>query len=80
MNREKETIAVDANPIISSLLGGRARIVLFSRQFESITTEHTTWDVKKYVPQFSARTDIPEKELHQNLVRMPIVAKTSLRV
>ncbi len=70
-----ETFAVDANPLISSLLGGRARTVLFSGAFAFITTERTTWEVKKYIPEISGWTAIPESELFQNLDRIPVVAK-----
>lgn len=70
-----ETFAVDANPLISSLLGGRSRTVLFSGAFTFITTERTTWEVKKYMPKISVQTALAESELIKNFERIPIVAK-----
>lgn len=77
MNAQNETIAVDASPLISTLLGGRARLVLFSPQFSFITTEFTTWEVKKYIPLISTKTDIPEIDLITIFERTPIVARQS---
>jgi len=40
----KPTIVVDANPIISALIGGYSREVLFDHSFQFITTEFTIED------------------------------------
>ncbi|NUO81051.1 hypothetical protein HUU05_13310 [candidate division KSB1 bacterium] len=74
MNVARETIAVDANPLLSALRGGRARAVLFSGKFFFLTTEFTTWEVKKYIPELSNKTDIPESELFYAFDRFPITA------
>ena len=42
----KITIAVDAQPLFSALLGGVARRILFDPRFKFITTEFTLNEVK----------------------------------
>jgi len=74
MNESKETIAVDANPLLSALRGGKARMALFSGKFSFITTEHTTWEVKKYIPELSNESGVPESELFYAFDRFPIVS------
>lgn len=44
------TIVVDANPILSALLGGYARRIFFNKHFEFVTTEFTLAEVKNYLP------------------------------
>ena len=46
----KPVICVDATPIISALIGGFSREVLFSHNFEFATTQFTINEVKKYLP------------------------------
>jgi len=75
MNESKETIAVDANPLFSALRGGRARNALYSKKFRFLTTEYTTWEVKKYIPEISADTGMPESELFEAFDRFPIASK-----
>ena len=74
MDKQKATIAVDANPLLATLLGGKARAVLFSRKFIFITTEHTVGEVEKYLPKFSVQIGIPESELFSAFHRFPITA------
>ncbi len=49
------TLITNANPILSALIFGRAREILFHPLFECITTEFTTWEVKKYIPSFARK-------------------------
>jgi predicted nucleic acid-binding protein len=44
----KIVIVVDANVILSALLGGSARFILFKTEFNFVTTKHTLQEVKKY--------------------------------
>lgn len=74
MNEPKETIAVDANPLFSALRGGRAKSVLYSDKFSFITTEYTTWEVKKYIPEISVDTGVPESEIFDAFDRFPITS------
>jgi predicted nucleic acid-binding protein len=46
-------LVVDANVFISALIGGKAAKLLFHPNFELLTTERTTWEVKKYLPELA---------------------------
>jgi len=46
-------LVVDANVFISALIGGKAAELLFHPNFELLTTERTTWEVKKYLPELA---------------------------
>ena len=48
---------VDANIFISALIGGKAAELLFNPNFDLSTTERTTWEVKKYIPQLAEYTE-----------------------
>ncbi len=50
-------LVVDANVFISALIGGKAAELLFNPNFELLTTERTTWEVKKYVPELAGYTE-----------------------
>jgi predicted nucleic acid-binding protein len=54
--------------------GGKAKIALFSGKVSFITTEHTTWEVKKYIPEIASQSGIPESELFYAFDRFPIVS------
>ncbi len=68
----KLVIAVDANPIISALIGGFAREVLFFHNFEFITTEYTLLEVKKYILYICKKTGVSEDLLKILLQRLPV--------
>ena len=46
-------LVLDANIFISALIGGKAAELLFNPNFDLLTTERTTWEVKKYIPQLA---------------------------
>ena len=46
-------LVVDANVFISALIGGKAAELLFNPNLELLTTERTTWEVKKYLPELA---------------------------
>ena len=50
-------LVVDANIFISALIGGKAAEILFNPNFDLLTTERTTWEVKKYIPQLAEHTE-----------------------
>ncbi len=74
MNNTKEIIVIDANPLLSALLGARARSILLSGKFRFITAEHTTWEVKKYIPRVAELTGVAEAELLFAFDHFPIIA------
>jgi predicted nucleic acid-binding protein len=74
-------IIVDANIIISALLGGKSRFILFDPKFEFITTEFTLREVEKYIPLISEKSGVPEKEIRKGITLLPlkIVSKNYYR-
>lgn len=46
-------IVVDANVFLSALISERTRRIFLIDEFEFLTTERTTWEVKKYIPEFA---------------------------
>lgn len=67
-------VAVDSTSLISALLGGRALQPLFSSLFRHLTTERTTWEVKRYLPMISARSGVPEPEVLSLFEAFPLTA------
>lgn len=70
----KITIAVDANPIISALIGGVSREVFFNHHFNFITTEFTLREVKRYLPMISKKSGVNMKRVSLALSLLPITA------
>jgi predicted nucleic acid-binding protein len=74
-------IVVDANILISALLGGKSRFILFDPKFEFITNEFTLREVEKYIPLISEKSGVPEKEIRKGITLLPlkIVSKNYYR-
>ncbi|MBI2043768.1 hypothetical protein HYT24_00185 [Candidatus Pacearchaeota archaeon] len=68
----KIKIAVDATPIVSALIGGVSRSVLFNRRFEFISTEYTFEEVKKYTGIISKKSGVSADEVRKALNFLPI--------
>ena len=68
----KIRIIVDANIIISALLGGKPRFILFDSKFEFVTTPFTLKEVQKYIPLISKKSGVSEKEVKDGLNLLPI--------
>lgn len=66
------TIAVDANPLLSTLLGGYARTILFDPRFCFITTEFTIGEVREYLPLVAEKSGIPVEEIEEALTFLPL--------
>jgi predicted nucleic acid-binding protein len=69
-----EPVIVDANPIISALLGGSARQVLFAANFKFYSTQFTLFEVAKYLPRLAQRLDRRELDLFREFELLPITA------
>ncbi|MGD0654087.1 MAG: PIN domain-containing protein [Thermoguttaceae bacterium] len=67
-----EPLVIDANPIISALLGDTARELLFSHKFLFFSTQHTLFEVEKYLPNLAKRLDRPEEELYREFQLLSI--------
>ena len=66
------TITVDATSIISALLGGVSREIFFESSFRFITTDFTIYEIKKYIPYISKKSDVSIKEVIEALYILPI--------
>lgn len=66
------TIAVDANPILSALLGGYARTILFDPRFCFLTTAFTMTEVGRYLPRIAKKSAVPISYLEKALALLPI--------
>lgn len=71
----KIEIVVDANIIISALLGGSPREILFDHRFRFLTTEYTIDEVKKYVPVISEKANTDEEYIVKTLDLIPLDVK-----
>lgn len=69
-----EPLVVDANPLIAALMGGRAEDILLSPLFSFHSTQHTLFEVQKYVPRMAAKLGIREQELLEAYNLLPVVA------
>jgi predicted nucleic acid-binding protein len=56
----KIIVAVDANIILSALLGGKPSIILFDGKYQFVTTKFTLEEVKKYLPRLEKKIEIPK--------------------
>ena len=65
-------IVVDANIVLSALLGGSARFVLFDSRFEFVTTDFTFGEVVKYLPMIAEKSSVSFGELNETLSLLPI--------
>ena len=68
----KITICVDANIIISALIGGVARNILFDSKFDFITTEFTIKEVRKYLPMIEKKSGVDAGKIEFALSLLPI--------
>lgn len=65
-------VAVDANIILSALLGGKPSVILFDSRFDFITTDFTLSEVEKYLPRFARKLHLPITELETAVQLLPI--------
>ena len=71
-------LVVDANIFISALIGGKAAELLFYPYFELLTTERTTWEVKKYLPLLAKHTEDTSAHLLNLFELIPVRACQSM--
>jgi predicted nucleic acid-binding protein len=70
----KIRVVVDANPIISALIGGTSSVVLFTPKFSFITTEHTLGEVEKYIPTIAKKSGVDADLIELALSLLPLEA------
>jgi predicted nucleic acid-binding protein len=69
-----EPLAVDATCLVSAILGGRAREIVFSEQFELYSPQATLFEVPKHISWMAARLRKPERKLFEEFQLFPITA------
>ncbi|MFQ6031775.1 MAG: PIN domain-containing protein [Candidatus Zixiibacteriota bacterium] len=80
-------VVVDANVLLAAITGKKTRKIFLIETFKFITTERTSWEVKKYVPEFARKlaqklrqqgikTDETQIEalLYERLDNLPLIA------
>jgi len=68
----KIKIIIDSNIIISSLLGGRPRFILFDFKFEFITVDFVLKEVERYIPLIAKKSGVSEEEIKEGFKFLPI--------
>ena len=69
-----EPLVVDANPLISALLGGAARAVIFSGRYRLYSAQHTLFEVERYIPRMALQLGRKELDLFREFALLPIIA------
>lgn len=68
-----EKLAVDANPILSAIIGSSARNIFLSAESTLFyTTVSNYGEVEKYIPVLSSKRDIPLEDLYLALSMLPL--------
>lgn len=66
-------VVVDANCILSGVMGKRALMIFASaRVKEFVTTSHTIGEVRKYLPVFAQELEVEEEILRMHLGLLPL--------
>ena len=66
-------IIVDATPIISALIGGASREIIFDTTYDFLTTEFTINEVKKYISYISKKSKTPLDQIADALNLLPLI-------
>jgi predicted nucleic acid-binding protein len=69
-----EPLIVDANPLISALLGGRSDRIIAAGLYKLYSTQFTLFEVAKHLPRLAQLLECPELQLFQVFERLPVVA------
>jgi len=71
--KDIEKLAVDANPILSAVIGGKARSVFLDADHISFyTTLFNFKEVEKYIPTLASKRSLPLDDLYLALSTLPI--------
>jgi predicted nucleic acid-binding protein len=72
-SRKPEKLVVDANPILSALLGGKAKRLFFDAGItEFAVPESALEEVNSYIPKMAKRLDVSPAFLHYALDLLPL--------
>jgi len=68
-----EKLAVNANPVLSAVIGGKARLVFLKAEHVYFcTTLFNFKEVEKYIPVLSTKRNIPLDDLYLALSTLPL--------
>jgi predicted nucleic acid-binding protein len=71
--KDIEKLAVDANPILSAIIGGKARSIFLDADHISFyTTLFNFKEVEKYIPTLASKYSLPLDDLYLALSTLPI--------
>ena len=65
-------VVVDANVILSALLGGKPSNILFDGRFTFVTARFTLGEVEKYFPRLAKKLGVVERDLENLLTKLPL--------
>jgi predicted nucleic acid-binding protein len=68
-----QDLAVDANCLISALLGGRAREIIFSGRFVLHAPQPTLFEVARHLPWIADRVGVSEIALFREYQLLPVI-------
>ncbi len=73
ISRNPEKLVVDANPILSALLGGKAKRLFFEAGItEFAVTESVIEEVNSYIPKMAQKLEVSPAFLHYALDLLPL--------
>jgi predicted nucleic acid-binding protein len=68
-----EKLAVDANPILSAIIGGNARSIFLATENTLFYTAFFNYkEVEKYIPVLASKRNIPIEDLYLALSMLPL--------
>ena len=72
-SRKPEKLVVDANPILSALLGGKAKRLFFESSItEFAVTGSALEEVTSYIPKMAQKLEVSPAFLHYALDLLPL--------
>jgi predicted nucleic acid-binding protein len=69
-----EPLIVDASPLVSALLGGRADQIIATGRFNLYSTQYTLFEVAKHLPRLATLLECSELQLFEAFERLPVEA------
>jgi predicted nucleic acid-binding protein len=67
-------LIVDANPLMSALLGGAAERIIATGRFKLYSSQYTLFEVAKHLPRLAELLECPELQLFEVFERLPVEA------
>lgn len=68
-----EKLAVDVNPVLSAIIGGKARAVFLAGETVFYTTAGNYREVERYIPVLAAKRNLAAEDLYLALSMLPVI-------